>query len=81
LHEITQLMRDKEVNIPHICTYRRKRPGELVIEMELEVTTPRRMVRILHQIETLPNVKSVVCLPEDSPKGNGILPPSFYRPE
>lgn len=81
LHEITQLMRDKEVNIPHICTYRRKRPGELVIEMELEVTTPRRMVRILHQIETLPNVKSVRCLTEDGLNGNGILPPSFYRPE
>lgn len=81
LHEITQLMRDKEVNIPHICTYRRKRPGELVIEMELEVTTPRRMVRILHQIETLPNVKTVRCLPDDGPPGNGILPPSFYRPE
>lgn len=81
LHEITQLMRDKEVNIPHICTYRRKRPGELVIEMELEVTTPRRMVRILHQIETLPNVKGVRCLPDSGADGNGILPPSFYRPE
>jgi RelA/SpoT family (p)ppGpp synthetase len=81
LNEITQLMRDKEVNIPHICTYRRKRARELGIEMELEVTTPRSLVRILHQIEALSNVKSVRMLPDRDPDAPHVLPPSFYRPE
>ena len=63
LHEITQLMHEKDSNIAHICTSRQHRPGELTIEMILEVTSPRHLVRILHQIEALVNVRAVRCVP------------------
>ena len=62
LHEITQLMHEKDSNIAHICTSRQHRPGELTIEMILEVTSPRHLVRILHQIEALVNVRAVRCV-------------------
>ena len=81
LHEITQLMHEKDSNIAHICTSRQSRPGELTIEMILEVTSSRQLVRILHQIESLVNVKKVRCAPsllegDAEPQAN-----TFYRPE
>ena len=81
LHEITQLMHDKDSNIAHICTSRQSRPGELTIEMILEVTGSRQLVRILHQIEALVNVKKVRCAPGLA--GDDAEPPAsaFYRPE
>ncbi len=85
LHEMTQLMRDKDVNIRHICTFREKQNGELVIEMELELENSRQMVRILHQIEALVNVKAVRCAPNGrKDDGDGLAGPSsptFYKPE
>ena len=82
LHEMTQLMQEKDVNIRHICTFQQPVDGELYIEIELEVTSPRQMVRILHQIEALVNVRAVRCVPE----GFGNQPASgkasaFYTPE
>ena len=81
LHEITQLMHDKDSNIAHICTSRQSRPGELTIEMILEVTGSRQLVRILHQIEALVNVKKVRSAPGLA--GDDAEPPAsaFYRPE
>jgi (p)ppGpp synthase/HD superfamily hydrolase len=81
LHEITQLMHEKDSNIAHICTSRQSRPGELTIEMILEVTSSRQLVRILHQIEALVNVKKVRCAP--SPLEGDAEPQAntFYRPE
>jgi GTP pyrophosphokinase len=83
LHEITLFMREKDINIFHICTFRKKEAGELMIEMELEVMTPRQMVRVLHQIQALVNVKSVRCVPEGPGRDNGLdrLLPGFYQPE
>lgn len=84
LHEMTQLMREKEVNIRHICTFREKQDGELVIEMELELDSSRQMVRILHQIEALVNVKAVRCAPNGRDSAYKPTKPAsrpFYKPE
>lgn len=81
LHDITQLMYKKESNIAHICTTRQGRPGEVTIEMILEVINPRQLVRILHQIEALVNVKQVRCVPISAGSEIDCLPSGFYRPE
>jgi len=84
LHEMTQLMREKDVNIRHICTFHEKRAGELVIEMELELHSARQMVRILHQIEALVNVKAVRCAPngrDGAYKATRPASRAFYKPE
>lgn len=81
LYDITRLMREKEVNIPHICTYRHKRRGEVGIEMQLEVTSPRQMVRILHQIKALVNVKAVRCVPSGPDGDLNNVASGLYWPE
>jgi GTP pyrophosphokinase len=84
LHEITQFMQEKSINIFNICTFRKEGSGELTIEMELEVMTPRQMVRVLHQIQALVNVKAVRAVSdyrrEQSNGANGSAP-AFYKPE
>lgn len=81
LHEITSLMHKKDGNIAHICTTHHNRVGELTIEMILEVVSPRQLVRILHQMEALVNVKDVRCAAMPSEDGDDVMPASFYRPE
>ena len=82
LHEITHLMHEKDSNIAHICTTSHNRPGELTIEMVLEVVSPRQLVRILHQTEALVNVKEVRCAPVPADADpDDMMPPSLYRPE
>lgn len=83
LHEMTLLMEEKDINIRNICTFREREDGELGIDMELEVVGPRQLVRILHQIEALVNVKSVRCLPEGTPypERTNKQTSVFYRPE
>ena len=81
LHEMTHLMEEKDVNIRHICTFREKRDGELMIEMELEVINPRQMVRILHQIEALVNVKAVRCATSADTPLKPIRSSAYYKPE
>jgi GTP pyrophosphokinase len=79
LFEITQLMRDESINIPEICTVRDEGTDELRIVLALECTTPRQMVRILHQTQALVNVKTVRVIPDDE---QPRLPASaLYRPE
>ena len=82
LHEITYLMERKDVNIRHICTYRPRMDSELYMEMELEVSSPRQMVRILHQIEALVNVRAVRAVPDgfDKPAASGKSS-VYYWPE
>lgn len=78
LFEITQLMRDESINIPEICTVPNERGDELRIILKLECTSPRQMVRILHQTQALVNVKTVRVIPEeDGPK----MAASHYIPE
>ena len=79
LHEMTRLMQEKNVNISHICTSRSDRARELIIDLELEVISPRQMVRIMHQIEALVNVKTVRCVLPGANEDQG--PSVFYKPE
>ena len=83
LHEMTQLMREKDVNIRNICTFRENVDGELYIQIELEVSNPRQMVRILHQIEALVNVRAVRRVAEgfDNMPRPGKPSAGFYWPE
>ncbi len=83
LHEMTQLMEEKDVNIRNICTFREQKDGELGIDMELEVIGPRQLVRILHQIEALVNVKSVRCMTQGTeyPARTNKNTSVFYKPE
>lgn len=82
LYEMTQLMDERDINIRNICTFRQNVESKLYIELELEVTSPRQMVRILHQIESLVNVRAVHCVPagfDAEPHPNGS--PPYYWPE
>ncbi len=84
LHEATELMQEKDINIRNICTFREESGGELYLQLELEVTSPRQMVRILHQLEALVNVRAVRRVAggfDNMPKSN--RPPSGgnYWPE
>lgn len=82
LYEMTYLMQRKDINIRHICTYRPKMDSRLYIEMELEVSSPRQMVRILHQIEALVNVRAVRAVPDGFDKPAASSKSSvYYWPE
>ncbi len=79
MYDITNLMRQENVNIPYIHTPPTPRMGEVRIILSLEVERPRQAVRLLHRIQALVNVHTVRCLPNDQVgDGNGR---SFYKPE
>ncbi|MCA9950264.1 MAG: bifunctional (p)ppGpp synthetase/guanosine-3',5'-bis(diphosphate) 3'-pyrophosphohydrolase [Anaerolineales bacterium] len=83
LFDITNLMREEEINIPYIHTPPTHQNGEVRIIMHLELERARQTVRVLHQIQALVNVYSVQCLPaaqvqEDDQDKNGRV---FYKPE
>jgi GTP diphosphokinase / guanosine-3',5'-bis(diphosphate) 3'-diphosphatase len=63
LNDITQLMKDEQINIRYIHTPPTAEPGEMRIILSLEVVRPRQAVRILHQVQALVNVYAVKCLP------------------
>ena len=81
LYDITNLTQEEHMNISYIHTPPVNRPGEVHLLLTLEVVSPRQLVRILHQIEELPNVFSVQAFPENSLKENLLPPKSLYRPE
>lgn len=64
LFEITELIQSEGINMPSVSAETRGGTAELILEME--VSTPRQMVRVLHRIYALVNVYSVICLPPDS---------------
>jgi hypothetical protein len=72
-------MRDESINIPEICTVRDEGTDELRIVLALECTSPRQMVRILHQTQALVNVKTVRVIPDDEQPRMPASP--LYRPE
>ncbi|HEY1410314.1 MAG TPA: HD domain-containing protein [Promineifilum sp.] len=81
LNEIAFLTQEKGVNIADICTSRpQKGKKELMIAMDLDVTSPREMVSILHQIEALVNVKGIRCVSNKN-QDTVKLSPIFYKPE
>jgi GTP pyrophosphokinase len=81
LFEVSRLMEDEQINIAYIYTPPR-RGGELNIILTLEILRPRQLVRILHQVQALPNVFSLRCLPGGPPpEQNGANGLSYYLPE
>lgn len=65
LFEVTQLVKDEQINIAAINTYT-PRKGEVRMVFSMEVIEPRQLVRILHQIRALANVYAVHCIHNDS---------------
>lgn len=80
LFEITHLMQEQQINIAYIHTPPR-RGGEMHIILTLEVSSPRQLVRILHQVHALANVSAVRCLHQGPPPAFNGVPASLYRPE
>lgn len=81
LFEVSRLMEDEQINIAYIYTPPRH-GGELNIILTLEILRPRQLVRILHQVQALPNVFSLRCLPGGPPpEQNGVSGSSYYHPE
>jgi GTP pyrophosphokinase len=85
LFEIARLMQDEDVNISAVSTGRNGVAGDVYLTLDLEVASPRQLVRILHRVHALVNVFSVRLLAR-----NGHTPPSpaldpasrpAYRPE
>lgn len=81
LFEITQLMEREQINIPNINTPKADQPGHVHMVLDLEITTPRQLVRILHQVRALANVYRVRCLADNGYDDSELLRPSLYRPE
>jgi guanosine-3',5'-bis(diphosphate) 3'-pyrophosphohydrolase len=81
LFEVSHLMENEQINIAYIYTPPR-RGGELNIILTLEILRPRQLVRILHQVQALPNVFSLRCLPGGPPpEQNGSGGSPYYHPE
>ncbi|MBK8904056.1 MAG: bifunctional (p)ppGpp synthetase/guanosine-3',5'-bis(diphosphate) 3'-pyrophosphohydrolase [Anaerolineaceae bacterium] len=81
LFEITQLMKDEDINIIYIHTPDPGAPNEVHINLAVEVLRPRQLVRILHQIRALANVFFIEIV-DSFEAAEPLLPAdSFYRPE
>lgn len=81
LFEITQLMKDEDINIIYIHTPDPGAPNEVHINLTVEVLRPRQLVRILHQIRALANVFFIEIV-DSFEDAEPLLPAdSFYRPE
>jgi GTP pyrophosphokinase len=65
LHDITNLLMQEEINITYLAVPRQDRTKQMIFE--LEILSPRDLVRVLHRIMALVNVYSVQCLPENLP--------------
>lgn len=81
LFDITNLLQEEHMNISYIHTPPADNPGEVHLIMTLEVVQPRQLVRILHQIEELPNVFFVQAFPKKIAQDNLLPSKSLYRPE
>jgi GTP pyrophosphokinase len=62
LHEITGLLREETVNIAWVTTPREA--GSLIVVLCLEVNKPSQLVRLLHRMQAMVNVRNVRCLPD-----------------
>lgn len=81
LFEITHLIQDEHINIAYIHTPPTPKKNEVHLDLTIDVVKPHQLVRILHQIQALPNVYSVESLLRKS-RDEELLPAgSLYRPE
>ncbi len=80
LHEITELLRNEQINIAQINTYT-PQEGNVRMLFSLEMDTPQRLVRILHQIRALDNVALVHAIhkKEKLDSGDGSLSPYYQE--
>jgi GTP pyrophosphokinase len=62
LYEISELLRDEDVNIAAINTPPGNDEGNLRLILDLDVNSPRQLVLILHRTHALVNVQAVCCL-------------------
>ncbi len=79
LFEIAELLRDENINIAAIYTPPGPGEGKLQVVLDLEVVSPRQLVRVLHRAHALVNVYSVYCLPKER-SGTAAIP-TRYLPE
>ncbi|MGW8318470.1 MAG: RelA/SpoT family protein [Candidatus Promineifilaceae bacterium] len=82
LFEIAELFQNENVNIGAINTAPSPGEGKVRLILELEIVSPRQLVRILHRAHALVNVYAVRCLPSNGQLGadNGTGT-SSYLPE
>jgi RelA/SpoT family (p)ppGpp synthetase len=59
LFEIAELLRDENVNITAINTRANEVDGTMRVVLEIDIASPRKLVRILHQAQGLVNVYDV----------------------
>lgn len=80
LYEISELLRNEQINIAQINTYN-PHGGDVRILFSLEMDTPQRLVRVLHQIRALDNVASVHAIHkvDNADTGDGSLSPYYQE--
>jgi RelA/SpoT family (p)ppGpp synthetase len=78
LFEISELMQSENINIASVNSPRSNN-GDTQIMLELEIDSPRQLVRVLHRIHALVNVFSLRRLPDEPDKQNANSP--YYLPE
>jgi GTP pyrophosphokinase len=65
LFEIAELMQEENVNISSVNTMPADDSWKVRLHLDLEINSPRQLVRILHRAHALVNVFSARCLPEN----------------
>jgi GTP pyrophosphokinase len=75
LYEITELLRNERINMPAV--HADTDAGKAIVQLEMEIASPRQLVRVLHRIRALVNVNDVTCVTPQQlalpPRGNGAL--------
>lgn len=61
LYEIADLLKDEQINMPSV--HAKTRDGKASVYLDMEVASPRQLVRVLHRMQALVNVYDVICLP------------------
>lgn len=70
LYEIADLLAGEHINMPAV--HAESQNGEAIVYMDIEVASPRQLVRVLHRIQALVNVYSVTCLPHSAKAAAGL---------
>jgi GTP diphosphokinase / guanosine-3',5'-bis(diphosphate) 3'-diphosphatase len=75
LYEIADLLTGEHINMPAV--HAETHNGQAILYLDMEVASPRQLVRVLHRIQALVNVYSVTCLPENPTAPNGSDRPAI----
>jgi GTP diphosphokinase / guanosine-3',5'-bis(diphosphate) 3'-diphosphatase len=78
LFEIAELMQSQDINIVAVNTPR-SHNGDTQITLDLEINSPRQLVRVLHRVHALVNVYRVQSLLPANEKEKPTFP--YYLPE